>query len=436
MTDKNWTDLYDSDFDRILEASAADIPPAEIIRGATPHRTAINHIITGLILTTFTLNIVGLNYIGPAIGAILLASGFRIIRNGGRFLRAGYILSILHVALMALLLAINATIYSSAFNASNAGTAYGVITVAVKMSVIVCHWRGLKNSGHCFGSSGKIDSGIFMCLWYASVSVLGLLGITSWLLFGVLIAAYALLIRSLLKLSDTLEDMGYSISAAPVRVSDHVYIGILACLLILCVVCGYGFSRSYPMSWENVPDETAAESSAIHIRSEIIKAGFPDYVADDLSDDDILRFQGFTKISAELKTVEADGGKLVITTAVSFNEDDRRAINVVHHFRWEENPDHLYTEGLKIYPAYADPLFEPTGSISGHLLCEKDGETMISGYRYLGEEVIRGTDLWGTYEDTVITGTYSIPENSKNCRGYIWSSYFSRIQGELIQQHI
>ena len=82
MTDKNRQTLPDHDFERILKSSAADIPPADVIRGITPHRTAVNRIITGLVLTTFTLNIAGLDYIGPAIGAILLAAGFRIIRRG------------------------------------------------------------------------------------------------------------------------------------------------------------------------------------------------------------------------------------------------------------------------------------------------------------------------------------------------------------------
>ena len=66
MTDKNRQTLPDQDFERILKASAADIPPADVIRGITPHRTAVNRIITGLVLTTFTLNIAGLDYIGPA----------------------------------------------------------------------------------------------------------------------------------------------------------------------------------------------------------------------------------------------------------------------------------------------------------------------------------------------------------------------------------
>ena len=126
MTDKNRQTLPDQDFERILKASAADIPPADVIRGITPHRTAVNRIITGLVLTTFTLNIAGLDYIGPAIGAILLAAGFRIIRRGNGFFKAGYALSLLNIALMAALLTVNATIYASDFNGSAVSAAYGV----------------------------------------------------------------------------------------------------------------------------------------------------------------------------------------------------------------------------------------------------------------------------------------------------------------------
>ena len=210
MTDKNRQTLPDQDFERILKSSVADIPPTDVIRGITPHRTAVNRIITGLVLTTFTLNIAGLDYIGPAIGAILLAAGFRIIRRGNGFFKAGYALSLLNIALMAALLAVNATIYASDFTGSAVSTAYGFINLLVKMSVIICFWRGLRSAGHRFGAPGvsgvcgKIDSGALLCLWYGAVSVLGLIGVTSWLIACALVVLYILLIRSLLKLSDTL----------------------------------------------------------------------------------------------------------------------------------------------------------------------------------------------------------------------------------------
>ena len=427
MTDRNRRNLPDSDFDRILKASAADIPPADVIRGVTPHRTAVNRIITGLVLTTFTLNIVGLNYIGPAIGAILLAAGFRIIRRGNGFFKAGYALSLLNITLMAALLTVNATIYASDFNGSSASTAYGAISLLVKMSVIICFWRGLKSAGHRFGVASayvKIDSGALLCLWYGVVSAIGLVGINSWLIIGVLIALYVLLIRSLLKLSDTLEDTGYSVTAAPVHVSDRVYIGVLAALLALCVMCGYGFSRTYPMVWESAADAETTRSAADSVRSELTDAGFPDFVARDMTDEDILKLEYFDKVFTDSRTRTVDGGKLEITTVVSMKSEDALNFSVIHHFRWVENPKHLYTEGIKIYPAYADPKFgfEAKGEISGRMLCEIDGETLESEYYSLGEEILNGTDFWGEYSDTVIIGTYSIPAGSKNCRGYVMYS--------------
>ena len=422
MTDKNRQTLPDHDFERILKSSAADIPPADVIRGITPHRTAVNRIITGLVLTTFTLNIAGLDYIGPAIGAILLAAGFRIIRRGNGFFKAGYALSLLHIALMAALLTVNATIYASDFNGSAVSAVYGVASLVVKMSVIICFWRGLGSAGHRFGVSGKIDSGALLCLWYGAVSVLGLIGVTSWLIVGALIALYILLIRSLLKLSDTLEDTGYSVAAAPVHISDRVYIGVLTALFILCVAVGCGFSGSYPMTWESAPAGAAAESEADSVRSELTDAGFPDFVARDMTDEDVLKLESPAKVFTDSRTRTVDGGKLEITTVVSMNSEDALDFSVIHYFNWADNPDHFYSEGIKIYPAYADSGFEAKGEISGRVLCEKDGRTLVSGYRSLGEEILTGTDFWGEYRDTVIIGTYSIPDGSKNCRGYVMYS--------------
>ena len=425
MTDKNRQTLPDQAFERILKASAADIPPADVIRGITPHRTAVNRIITGLVLTTFTLNIAGLDYIGPAIGAILLAAGFRIIRRGNGFFKAGYALSLLNIALMAALLAVNATIYASDFNGSAVSTAYGVVMLLVKMSVIICFWRGLRSAGHRFGVSGvsgKIDFGALLCLWYGAVSALGLIGVTSWLIACALVALYILLIRSLLKLSDTLEDTGYSVAAAPVRISDRVYIGVLTALFILCVAVGYGFSGSYPMTWESAPAYTAAESEADSVRDHLTDAGFPDFVARDMTDQDVLKLESSARVFTDSRERAVDGGKLEITTVVSMNSEDALDFSVIHYFKWADNPDHLYTEGIKIYPAYADPGFNAKGEISGRMLCEKGGETLASGYRSLGEEILTGTDFWGEYSDMVIIGTYSIPDGSKDCRGYVMYS--------------
>ncbi len=422
MTDKNRQALPDQDFERILKASAADIPPADVIRGITPHRTAVNRIITGLVLTTFTLNIAGLDYIGPAIGAILLAAGFRIIRRGNGFFKAGYALSLLNIALMAALLTVNATIYASAFNGSALSTAYGVIMLLVKMSVIICFWRGLGSAGHRFGVSGKIDSGALLCLWYGAVSVLGLIGVTSWLIACALVALYILLIRSILKLSDTLEDTGYSVAAAPVHISDRVYIGVLTALFILCIAVSYGFSSSYPMTWESVPAGAAAESEADSVRSELVDAGFPDFVARDMADEDVLKLESSARVFTDSRDRAVDGGKLEITTVVSMNSEDALDFSVIHYFKWADNPDHFYTEGIKIYPAYADPGFDAKGEISGQVLCEKNGETLASEYYSLGEEILTGTDFWGEYSDMVIIGTYSIPDGSKDCRGYVMYS--------------
>lgn len=428
MTDKNRQTLPDQDFERILKASAADIPPADVIRGITPHRTAVNRIITGLVLTTFTLNIAGLDYIGPAIGAILLAAGFRIIRRGNGFFKAGYALSLLNIALMAALLAVNATIYASDFNGSAVSTAYGFINLLVKMSVIICFWRGLRSAGHRFGAPGvsgasvKIDSGALLCLWYGAVSVLGLIGVTSWLIVGALIALYILLIRSFLKLSDTLEDTGYSVAAAPVHISDQLYIGVLTALFMLCVAVGYGFSSSYPMTWESAPADTATESEADSVRDHLTDAGFPDFVARDMADEDVLKLESSARVFTDSRERAVDGGKLEITTVVSMSSEDALDFSVIHYFKWADNPDHLYTEGIKIYPAYADPGFDAKGEISGRVLCEKGGETLASGYRSLGEEILTGTDFWGEYSDTVIIGTYSIPDGSKDCRGYVMYS--------------
>lgn len=418
MTDKEKATLPDLDLTKLLESDAGDLLPEDIVRGVTPYRTAVNRIITGLVLTTFTLNIAALDYIGPAVGVILLAAGFRTIRNGNGFFKAGYVFSVCAVILTAGLLAVNATIYAPYFNGSAWSTAYGIIKLGFRLLIVICFWLGLKRAGHRFRITYRLNSGLLLCVWYAAVSVLGLMQVNSWLIFWVLIAAYILLLKSLVSLARDLERTGYTVSAAPVRISDRLYMGIIAAVFLLCVVFGYAFFHSYDMEWSRA-SKSAATKDAAFVREELGEKGFPDYVLSDMTDEDVMRCADSVKAYSKTSDFDVDGGRLQVTTVVAMDPEGVSDFDVIHSFRWLENPDHLYADGVKIYPAYSEPGFSKKNDISGRVLCERDGETLAADYHSLDDVTYEESDFMGTSMQTVIVGTYSVPDGSEGCRGYV-----------------
>lgn len=82
-------------FDRELTESLTDLPPTpETARAVTPWKSAMGHILAGLCLTCFTLNVWYLQYLLPTLGAVELYLGFRALRENNQWFKKTYIISI------------------------------------------------------------------------------------------------------------------------------------------------------------------------------------------------------------------------------------------------------------------------------------------------------------------------------------------------------
>ena len=74
MTDKQFDQLSEQEFDLYLEEIIDNPPPADLSNEFKPWRKAMNRILWGTALTTLTLNFWNLDVIMPAIGIILSES--------------------------------------------------------------------------------------------------------------------------------------------------------------------------------------------------------------------------------------------------------------------------------------------------------------------------------------------------------------------------
>ena len=117
MTDKQFDQLSEQEFDLYLEDIIDTPPSADLTTEFTPWRRAMNRILWGTGLTTLTLNFWNLNVILPAIGVVLLLLGYRALRDENRWFKLGYYLSILRCIWWLTAFGVNMTIFSADSNA-------------------------------------------------------------------------------------------------------------------------------------------------------------------------------------------------------------------------------------------------------------------------------------------------------------------------------
>ena len=104
--------------------------------------------------------------------------------------------------------------------------------------------------------------------------VLGVVEYGGLILVAALLAVYFLILRSLFRCSRELDEAGYGIQSAPVRVPDGWVVKGLILLVLIGGSCGYLFGNSYPMDWHPV-DETAQDGLE-DVKAKLLMLGFPE----------------------------------------------------------------------------------------------------------------------------------------------------------------
>ena len=223
--------MNDREFDALLESAAPELPPDDVARDVTPWRRAIGNILGGSAMCSITLNFFCLNYLLPTIGVILQLLGFRPLRRENRWFRACWLLTVLRAALFLPCIALNATIYSNAVYASSVGTALTYGTVAAQLLLFFCFWRALRAVRQKAGTEVRVGSAAALLIWYAAVLALAYVQYSGLLLGLAMLGCYILILRSLFRLSREMEESGYALTPAPVRLSDEMLVRAIAALL-------------------------------------------------------------------------------------------------------------------------------------------------------------------------------------------------------------
>lgn len=417
MSDRKWDPMNEDEFDAMLENSLPDLPPEDVVADVTPWRRAIHWVLIGMGLTTVTLNYMYLDYILPAIGMVLLLLGFRSLRRENRWFGVCYGITVLRAVYVFADLILNSTILQSRIHATPQMAALTGINLILLFVEFFCLWGGFRAVQRKAGLPPHAGGAVALMVWYGAMCLLALVGYVGLILGVALLVMYILIICSLWKLSKELDQAGYAIRPAPVRLEDGTVALAITVLLVGGCICGWLFGSSYPMEWTPVDAEEHSEEA--EIEAKLLELGVPEYVVNDLTAEDLAACGGALRATVEVN--DSKETELSITGVGIELPGEQERWMIIQHFLWKENPGFYGTESIQLWPAYQDcDGWRAGGEVTGRVLYDKAGQTYSAPYWFLGEQSFTSDSIfWGAQSSTDVFAAFSMPHGGENHRGYV-----------------
>ena len=379
----------------------------------------------------YLLQVSGLQYILPTVGLVLLLLGFRALRRENRWFCAGFRLCGAWFACAVAGLALRAAIAPE-----TASSWLGYAAAALELAVFLCLWRGLDAVQRKAGlPSGKSAAALFF--WYVLLVALTFARPNvGWLFAAVILAAYLCVLRSLFRLTRVLDENGYAVRPAAVRVPDGWLAAGLTAWLAACIACGYLFGGSYAMDWTALPPQGAYAEE----RAQLAALGFPEDVFADLSEDDLAACRGALRVVSRSEDVPMNDGRTVkkgfgqhTWTDIVYDTRELRVTGVAiqiaeasdgggewivfYHFHWLENPGFYGTEALRVLPTSDEPV--DWGDWTGRVLYDRGGAAFAAPYASLGNVTAAYSSFGTLVTQTNGIAAFSLPNRGENQRGYV-----------------
>lgn len=428
MDDRRFDKQPDPELEDLL-AEGLSAPPEDVLREVTPWRRAMKRILIGLVLGTITWNNWNLNYILPAAGFLLILLGLRALRQENAFFRLWWYAFLVQAGLYAFQLLHWAAPGWREFDQTAPGRAVIGVGLALELLQFFCLWQGLRGVRREAGLSPGAGSGLALLIFNCVILFLGLFGPAQigWISFAVILIIYACIIRGLFKLSRELDEAGYDILPAPVRIPDLPLVLVLTGAVLAGIAAVSLTCSRLPMDWQ--PVDPSEHSGLTEVEAHLLELGFPEEVLSDLAPEDLLACQGAIRVEADrehhsltMSWNDSTPKPLAMTHVAVELPGERESWRVFHYFAWDSGTRFYGSESFQLWTIYdytsegwrklADPV--------GRLLCDRDGTACWSPYHSLGVEAYTTNSMFfGTRTFSDPMADFSFPREGENCRGYV-----------------
>lgn len=428
MKDNN----FDFD-DKMIESLSHLDPPEDKILKTNPWSNSIGSIAWGFSLTTLHLNFLYLQYILPTIGTAMIFLGFRSLRNENRYFKIIFIFSIFRLALH---LAGLVWISTPLNTLDDITISIGTVMFVFQIIMLMVSQAALNEVYKKSGKTPEYSPFYRIAVWTAAGFFIALSPLSqSWLSAIPMIVFYILIIRSLFRIGNELDDAGYVLTNAPVKINSKTFNrGYFITALMIIIICSI-FSNHLRLK-----PQVFYPPKMTSLRQDLVDAGFPAEALNHLNEDDVEKLIGAVNIEStsellmydpkEIKHSNTYGnhtyinftyepGKKNLEVTTIYIEMPENLVYVMQYFAWKGGSP-LWQDGIMISgenevsnkKIVSSGLFYSKGTIS----YEADFPNIIC------KEVVQNT-FFGKSYTTAISGILSYPFGSKDQGGYVLYSY-------------
>lgn len=411
------TDFNEKQLEQMLCEHLSETTLTGALTDINPFREAVSKVIAGLVLTTFTLQFLYLNYILPTIGVMLIYLGMRTLRSGNGYFRGGWLLSLLRVILVSFQLLVTVTPYSGILGDWSLWLGQGI-----HMGFLFCLGMGIRKAGLQAGLEHPKMATWPVMVWQVVFLGIAMVGSGSWTILILLVVSWINLVRRICRCADDLETVGYGMPASPVWFSAKPMLLTYLVLLVIAMT-GLSLMANYtPVDAETVDASafTGATESASAVRRELIEKGFPEEMLSQILDEDL---EDLGEVKAVICGVQDDTGLLNADEKKEQIRTSTVAVCTADH-RMKLFSSFTYLDGKRAGIRDCAEIIYPRGEafnyedICGRIFFRE--ENVILQSRLLIQEKEEEYLWFGDISRNETAETvYSFPPFSKEQRGYL-----------------
>ena len=434
MSEQKKSFMDEQDFDALLSRSLPELPPEDIVARTVPGKKALNRILVGYFLSTFTINGLGLNLILPVIGQILMLLGFRALQHENRWFSACYVFAVLQAFLRFGKLILDTTIFDLPFEdpQSAANAFYIALALQVLLTVVslLCFWRGLRTVQKACGIRSKAIGVLALLAWNLLLCAVFVAQARGQFIGGYtllfLLVSLIIILWMIARQAKALDATGYVLQPALLRLSDRTLTLIILGILAIGCTCGHLFFSSYTMDWQKIDSTESAATS--ETKSQLAALGFPEDILDDLTPEDLARCHGAEQVVVDARTLNSenptfDNGDydIRLTNVIVLVPGETPHVVLFNHFSWLSIPKFYGTAALNILPTYevSAELWRLENGPTGRILYDDGDDSFVADYHSIEMRTVTSNLFRNVAPSPSLYASFIFPNQGTRQRGYI-----------------
>lgn len=434
MSEQKKSFMDEQDFDALLSRSLPELPPEDIVARTVPGKKALNRILIGYFLSTFTINGLGLNLILPVIGQILMLLGFRALQHENRWFSACYVFAVLQAFLRFGKLILDTTIFDLPFEDPQiaASAFYIALALQVLLSVVslICFWRGLRTVQKACGIRSKAIGVLALLAWNLLLCAVFVAQARGQFISGYtllfLLVSLIIILWMIARQAKALDATGYVLQPAPLRLSDRTLTLIILAILAIGCTCGHLFFSSYTMDWQKIDSTESAATS--ETKTHLAALGFPEDILDDLTPEDLARCRDAEQVVVDARTLNSenptfDNGDydIRLTNVIVLVPGETPHVVLFNHFSWLSTPKFYGTAALNILPTYevSAKLWRLENGPTGRILYDDGDDSFVADYHSIEMRTVTSNLFRNVAPSPSLYASFIFPNQGSRQRGYI-----------------